>query len=180
MKKNEFSLVFQYDEDQAGGRSPERQVKRIVESKGGSFIDAFESYGMVDVTCSFAGTPEEVQKIGNEILTLQQQRNVKMSQHIYQKFYVFNVIGGYENEDLVRECRDIVRSIPMARVGQDEYKKENLNIRIPTKIDYDSVVEALTQKTKSLLPDAEIYHDQENKILFENNNYSENKKKLSI
>lgn len=180
MNTNEFVLTFQYDEDQAETRSPDKSIKRLLESLGGEVVDVFEAYGMVDVTCHFTGTPEQAQKIANDVLSSNQQKNIKMSHTTLQKYYILGIenVDVNAQDEMIKQLRSLVRPAHMSRVNMDSLQDSNLIISIPVKSDYEQLKEPILAIVRQFLPNCVTYEDKDNHTLSEGNNYSDKKKNV--
>lgn len=176
MSKNDFVLVFQYDEDEADTRSPDKRIPRMCEAQGGSLVDVTEAYGQVDVTCNFTGTPEEVTKLVNAILN-SYTNTVKMSQITTQSIYNLVVENGnVDNPELMTSLKDLVRSSPLSKVHQHPHNENDLMISIAIKEEFEELKGPLKDIVKKFIPEAMIYEEKGTRKISESNNYTEKKK----
>lgn len=177
MNKNDFTLVFQYDEDEAGSRRADNRIKRLIEAQDGIYIDAFEAYGMIDVNCSFKGTPEQAIKIATEIAEAQQS-TTKMSYFVKQQYVVLTIENYTKIEnssEMIKELEKVIEANYMNRVEADEYHPENLQIRLTSQESfnqYQHKLNAIIQQYSN----AHTFKEIDFKTIAQGNNYSEKKK----
>ena len=176
MTNNDFVVVFQYDVEQAHGRTIERRIQRMFEEQGGVLNSAYEDYGMVDMSFSFSGIPEDARKHVMTALQSAYKSNIKMSGSIYQKFWHMVVdTQGNDKDAIYTNLRKEFHVRNVSTVEEAQYRPHEIVVVFKNQQAAQAQKDAILASVKEL-GITQVREEVEQRPIFDTYNYKESEK----